>query len=61
MLMFSVVAVGCCWGGVALVGGNWNNSAKTGTFYLNLNNDTSNRNRNISGHLVYARYINLIN
>jgi len=42
---------------VTHVSGKWNNGTKTGTFYLNLNNDTTNRNRNISGHLVYARYI----
>lgn len=42
---------------VTHISGNWNNSAKTGTFYWNLNNDTSNRNRNISGHLVNARNV----
>lgn len=36
------------------LGGKWNNSSKTGTFYWNLNNATSNRNRNISSHLVNA-------
>lgn len=36
------------------VSGKWNNSSKTGSFYLNVNNSTSNRNRNISGHLVNA-------
>lgn len=41
---------------VTHVSGNWNNSAKDGTFYLNLNNATSNRNRNISGHLVHASF-----
>jgi len=39
---------------VTHISGNWNNSGKTGTFYWNLNNATSNRNRNISGHLVHA-------
>jgi hypothetical protein len=39
------------------LGSNWNNSSKTGTFYWNLNNDTSNRNRNISSHLVNANNV----
>lgn len=36
------------------LGGKWNNSSKTGTFYLNLNNATSNRIRSIGGRLVNA-------
>ena len=39
---------------VTHISGNWNNSAKTGTFYWNLNNSVGNRNRNISGQLEYA-------
>lgn len=37
-------------------GSKWNNGSNTGTFYLNLNNATSNRNRNISRQLVNARF-----
>ena len=40
-----------------LIGGNWNNSSNARCFYWNLNNSTSNRNRNIGGHLCS---INLI-
>jgi hypothetical protein len=42
---------------VAKFSGNWNNSANTGSFYLNLNNTSSNRNANISAHLVNMRKI----
>lgn len=45
------------WGGVALVGGSWDDGAGAGAFYLVLS-DASYRGRNIGGHLVYARYIN---
>lgn len=38
-----------------LLGSNWNNSSNTGSFYWNLNNATSNRNRNIGSHLVNAK------
>lgn len=38
------------------LGSKWNNSANAGTFYWNLNNATSNRNRNISRQLVNARF-----
>lgn len=41
---------------VAILGSKWNNSANAGTFYWNLNNATSNRNRNISRQLVNARF-----
>lgn len=40
---------------VAKLGGEWDNGANAGTFYWNLNNATSNRNRNISRQLVNAR------
>lgn len=40
---------------VTKLGSKWNNSANAGTFYWNLNNATSNRNRNISRQLVNAR------
>ena len=36
------------------LGAKWNNSANAGTFYWNLNNASSNRNRNISRQLVNA-------
>ena len=36
------------------VSGKWNNSSNIGSFYVNVNNASSNRNRNISGHLVNA-------
>lgn len=32
-------------------GGNANNGSNAGTFYWNLNNDSSNRNRNIGTHV----------
>jgi len=32
-------------------GGNWNNEAQSGLFYLNLNNDVGNSNRNISSRI----------
>ncbi len=41
---------------VTKLGSKWNNSANAGTFYWNLNNATSNRNRNISRQLVNARF-----
>ena len=39
---------------VTKLGGKWNNGAKCGTWYLNVNNTSSNRNRNISSHLLYV-------
>jgi hypothetical protein len=41
---------------VTKLGSKWNNGLKSGTFYWNLNNATSNRNRNISRQSVNARY-----
>lgn len=41
---------------VTKLGSKWDNSANAGTFYWNLNNATSNRNRNISRQLVNARF-----
>jgi hypothetical protein len=40
---------------VTKLGAKWNNSSNAGTFYWNLNNASSNRNRNISRQLVNAR------
>ena len=42
---------------VTKLSANWNNSSKAEGFYWNLNNDTSNRNRNISSHLVNANNV----
>ena len=36
---------------VALLRGNWNNGANAGAFYWNVNNSSSNRNRNIGAQL----------
>lgn len=41
-----------------LLGSNWNNSANASSFYWNLNNTASNRNRNISSRLEHAIKIN---
>lgn len=38
---------------ITQLGSNWNNWSNAGTFYWNLNNSVSNRNRNIRGHLIY--------
>jgi len=38
---------------VPLVGGNWNNTANAGVFYLNLNNVRSNSNNNVGGRDCY--------
>lgn len=37
---------------VVIVSGNANNGANAGTFYVNANNDASNRNRNIGTQLA---------
>lgn len=42
-------------GFIAQLGSNWNNGSNAGSFYWNANNGVSNRNRNISGHLVNAQ------
>lgn len=39
---------------VTILGANWNNGLNTSAFYWNLNNASSNRNRNISRQLVNA-------
>lgn len=39
---------------LALLGSKWNNSANASSFYWNLNNTASNRNRNISSRLEHA-------
>lgn len=44
--------VGFHQGGTALLSGNWNNAANAGTFNWNLNNATSNVNRNIGSQLA---------
>ena len=45
---------------VAKFSTNWNNGLTSGTFYLNLNNASSNRNRNISRHLVHTLFITAV-
>lgn len=39
---------------IAQLGSHWNNGTNAGSFYWNVNNASSNRNRNISGHLLNA-------
>lgn len=41
---------------ITQLGSNWNNWSNAGTFYWNLNNSVGNRNRNIRGHLIIAKY-----
>ena len=41
--------------GVAALGARWNSGLNAGAFYWNLNNASSNRNRNISSQLVNAQ------
>lgn len=43
---------------VAKFGSNWNNGSNAGTFYWNLNNATTNVNRNISTRLTI--FMNLV-
>ena len=40
---------------ITLLGGNWNAWSNAGAFYWYLNNSVSNRNRNIRGHLIFAK------
>lgn len=40
---------------VTYFGSNWSNSSNAGTFYLNVNNSTSNSNSNISSHLLFSK------
>lgn len=42
-----------CWI-VGKLGSNWNNGGNCSPFYLNVNNTSGNRNRNISGQLLYV-------
>ncbi len=41
-----------CICAITIASSNWNNGSNAGTFYWNLNNATSNSNRNISTHLL---------
>ena len=41
---------------ITQLGSNWNNGSNAGSFYWNLNNSVGNRNRNIRGHLIIAKY-----
>ncbi len=45
-----------CCKQTAHLGSNWNNGTNAGTFNWNLNNATSNVNRNISTRLTYLSY-----
>ena len=45
---------------VAKLGSNWNNGSNAGSFYWNVNNTSSNRNRNISGQLLNAQSMKTI-
>lgn len=36
-------------------GSNWSNSDNTGTFYLNVNNSTSDSNGYVSAHLKFSK------
>lgn len=40
---------------VAVLGGIWYDGSNAGSFNWNVNNTSSNRNRNISGHLLNAQ------
>lgn len=42
-------------GYITQLGRNWNNGSNTSPFYWNVNNVSSNRNRNISAHPVNAK------
>lgn len=42
---------------VVIVSGNANNGTNAGTFIVNANNDSSNRNRNIGTHLAVSSAI----
>jgi hypothetical protein len=44
---------------VVNVSSNANNAANAGTFYVNSNNDSGNRNRNIGTHLAVSCSLNL--
>ena len=40
---------------LAHTSGNYSNGANAGTFYLNVNNSTSNTNANIGSHLTFLK------
>lgn len=44
---------------ITKLGGKWNNGSNCGAWYLNVNNTSSNRNRNISSHLLYVHKIKI--
>lgn len=46
-----------CHHRVTLFGSNANNGSQAGTFYWNVNNDSSNDNRNIGGRLTVATIV----
>lgn len=40
---------------VSNVSGNWNNESNAGSFYRNVNNTPSNRNRNHGRHVLFVQ------
>lgn len=50
--MNSIIGLGVRGWRVFIIGSNANNSANTGAFYINANNDATNANVNISSHLA---------
>lgn len=55
-MVYETYTVGPPCGRVAHFGSNANNGTNAGSFYWNLNNASSNRNRNIGTHLAEAFY-----
>jgi hypothetical protein len=45
-----------CICAITIASSNWNNGSNAGTFYWNLNNASSNSNRNISTHLLCGAF-----
>lgn len=41
---------------VTNAGSNWNDDDNTGTFYLNVNNSTSDSNDNVTAHLKFSNF-----
>ena len=44
---------------IAKLGGKWNNGSNCGAWYLNVNNTSSNRYRNIGSHLLYVHFMKI--
>ena len=43
---------------VTHLGSNWNNGLNTGTYYWNLNNSSTNRDRNINSYKEWIKHCN---